>query len=270
MKNRNPDILHYFYHGIFIISIVFNISCDKPSAIPVKKDLEHIKTPEVFESWVNTDYIMGKFEPKDHTDFVEIDIRYADRAGLMMRKEAYEAFMSMWSEAKNENLTLVIKSATRNFDYQKGIWERKWNGNTTLSDGTKASDIEDYTARASKILLYSSMPGTSRHHWGTDIDLNNFNNEYFAAGKGLEIYNWLLNNAPRFGFCQPYSSKINGRTGYEEEKWHWSYMPLSASLTRFSSTKVKNEMIIGFDGHEASVPLNVVQNYILGINPHCL
>ena len=32
------------------------------------------------------------------------------------------------------------------------------------------------------------MPSTSRHHWGTDLDLNNLNNSYFTSGKGKKIY----------------------------------------------------------------------------------
>ncbi|MFM9004881.1 MAG: D-alanyl-D-alanine carboxypeptidase family protein [Flavobacteriales bacterium] len=40
-------------------------------------------------------------------------------------------------------------------------------------------------------MKFSSMPGTSRHHWGTDIDLNSVEPSYFLSGKGLLIYQWL-------------------------------------------------------------------------------
>lgn len=68
-------------------------------------------------------------------------------------------------------------------------------------------------------MLYSSMPTTSRHHWGTDMDINSVEPEYFESGQGLLEYNWLKANAHKFGFCQPYSPKDDGsRTqGYNLE-----------------------------------------------------
>jgi len=134
----------------------------------------------------------------------------------------------MYNAAKADGIDLVVRSATRNFSYQRGIWERKWSGKTKLSDGVNAAtDITVDRDRAVKIMNYSAMPGASRHHWGTDIDLNSFNNSYFESGTGLKVYKWLEQNAHKYGYCRPYTPKNNGRTGYEEEKWHWSYTPLS-------------------------------------------
>ena len=176
----------------------------------------------------------------------------------------------MFLAAQKEGHTLIIKSATRNFDYQKGIWERKWTGKTLLEGGINGADMVNPEARARKILLYSSMPGTSRHHWGTDIDLNSFNNDYFKKGAGVKLYQWMLKNASSFGFCQPYSNKVDGRTGYEEECWHWSYLPISELLTEYSRANLKNEMIQGFSGSETALKVDMVNNYVLGINTECL
>ena len=60
----------------------------------------------------------------------------------------------------------------------------------------------DSLKAAKTILLYSSMPTTSRHHWGTDMDINSLENSYFASGQGLKEYTWLKKNAAKFGFCQ--------------------------------------------------------------------
>ncbi len=215
--------------------------------------------------------IMGKFNPAKDSSFVLIDEKYADRQGMFMNKEAYHAFIKMWEAAQTEQITLVIKSATRNFDYQKAIWERKWKGQTVLSNGENASIVYPNTkTRALKILEYSSMPGTSRHHWGTDIDLNNFNNSWFEHGEGLVVYNWLSNNAYIYGFCQPYTVKDSTRSnGYNEEKWHWSYMPLSKHYTQYASKTLKDSMITGFLGSELCTELSIVNNFVLGINPKC-
>lgn len=220
---------------------------------------------------LDTDYCMGRFEPTVHDDFTLIPIKYADRVGMYLRKEVMVAFQSMFDAAKKEGINLQIRSATRNFDYQKGIWERKWTGTTILSDGTNvAKDIQNPTEKALKILEYSSMPGTSRHHWGTDIDLNSFNNSFFEKGEGKLIYDWLTKNAATYGFCQPYTPKGKDRPdGYNEEKWHWTYKLLGSEITAFAEKNLKNKMIAGFKGAETATDIDVVGKYVLGINQGC-
>ena len=219
---------------------------------------------------VDVSYLMGKFDPEQNKDFTVIDVKYADQAGRYMRKDAYQAFTKLAEAALKSGHKLVIKSATRNFDYQKNIWEKKWIGETTLEDGTKASSIKKSKKRAEKILQYSSMPGTSRHHWGTDIDLNNLNNKYFESGEGKALYEWLQKNAILYGFCQVYSPKGKMRkTGYNEEKWHWSYMPVSSVLSKMAGQKVTNAMITGFKGSETAMEIDMVKNYILAVNSEC-
>jgi LAS superfamily LD-carboxypeptidase LdcB len=214
------------------------------------------------------DYIMGKFDPAAHPDFTEIDSQYADRKGMYLRKDTYAAFILMYEAAIQDGIRLQIRSATRNFSAQKGIWEAKWTGNRLIEGGENLSETTpDAKERALKILRFSSMPGSSRHHWGTDIDLNSFENSWFEAGEGLNIYKWLQANADQYGFCQPYTS---GRPyGYFEERWHWTYMPVSAPLTTFAKAHLKNEMINGFLGSESAPMIDIVKKYVLGINEGC-
>ena len=114
------------------------------------------------------------------------------------------------------------------------------------------------------------MPGTSRHHWGTDIDLNDLNNPYFEKGKGKKIYDWLVANAHEYGFCQVYSEQGPERPyGYFEEKWHWSYVPVARRLTEQYKLKIQNMDITGFEGSHTAVAIDMVNNYVLGINAAC-
>ncbi len=235
-----------------------------------EKQIDQPDQELIIPEYVDKEFVMGQFDPELHQMFVEIDKAYTNRDKIVMHREAYHYFEKMWEAAKNDGVDLIIRSATRNFDYQKGIWEGKWTGDRTLSDGSKANAIADPVERAKKILLYSSMPGTSRHHWGTDIDLNAFENEYFESGEGLKVYNWLLNNASDFGFCQTYTSKSGGRTGYEEEKWHWTYLPLSKLFTHFYKRQITNSDISGFAGGETAQEIDMVHNYVLGIDVSCL
>ena len=242
-------------------------------ATDVAKQIVEIDKPskKYTDPKITVDFITGHFNPATDSTFIQISERYADRHGMYMKKEAFDSFVKMWSAAKKDNINLVIRSAARNFEYQKGIWERKWTGQTILSNGENASLV--YTnpeERAIKILEFSSMPGTSRHHWGTDVDFNNFNNDWFEKGEGLKLFNWLETNASEYGFCRPYTQKDNERPdGYNEEKWHWSYMPLSQSYTEFAQKELNNHVIKGFKGSDVANTIDVVNKYILGINHSC-
>jgi zinc D-Ala-D-Ala carboxypeptidase len=222
------------------------------------------------QSITSIDYIMGKFDPSNHADFVMIPIKYADQEGRLLRKDAMESFQRMADEAAKSNIKLTIKSSTRNFEYQKGIWERKWDGTTTLEDNTKATLLKMPRQRALKILLYSSMPGTSRHHWGTDVDINNFTNNWFTKGEGKKLYDWMQKNAHKYGFCQVYSAKGSLRSsGYNEEKWHWSYMPIACEILEAAKTYMSNDLIKGFHGAETAIDIDMKMNYMFGISKEC-
>ncbi len=214
--------------------------------------------------------VMGKIDYPTDNRFSKIESKYADRADRFMHKEAYQSFIKMYEAAKSDGINLVIRSAARNFNYQKGIWERKYNGKTKVEGKDLSKAISEPVKRARKILEYSSMPGTSRHHWGTDIDLNSFENDFFESGDGLKIYTWLQKHAHEYGFCQPYTPIGDERpNGYFEEKWHWSYLPIANQFLNKAKDSLTNQMIKGFDGDEAAVPVDMVNNYIFGINHSC-
>ncbi|MFA6256930.1 MAG: M15 family metallopeptidase [Candidatus Paceibacterota bacterium] len=217
-------------------------------------------------------YLLGKFEPSERGDFLPIPAEY-NMSGYTtyLRKETLEAFIRMAEAAKKENVDLEIVSAVRNFDSQKKIWDDKWTG-VTLVDGKRLNEsTPDGLERFKKILEYSSVPGTSRHHWGTDIDINMTVPFYFQTEAGQKVYEWLVKNASTYGFCQPYSAKGQERpTGYNEEKWHWSYLPLAKDFTQRYKTLVTDKDITDFAGDENTASMNLINDYVLGISPECL
>ncbi|RNC86807.1 MAG: D-alanyl-D-alanine carboxypeptidase family protein [Winogradskyella sp.] len=208
-----------------------------------------IKKPKI-----SKDFILGKFDYKTDTSFVLVDSKYSVKP-LYLKNEAYTAFKSMQKAAEQDGITLNILSGTRNFNEQKAIWERKWKRYEHLPP----------KERALKILEYSSMPSTSRHHWGTDMDLNSLNNSYFALGHGKKIYDWLQKHANSFGFYQVYTEKSNGRTGYNLERWHWSYLPLASEYLNAYNNQISYNDINGFEGSEIAKELDVITTYVNGI-----
>lgn len=263
---------------IWLLSAVYFSFCGKPSpTVSIQPTTE--KTGQVtpagsmpkYTVEVDENYLLGKFDPATHPDFTPIKQEHTTKTGIYLRKDAYEAFTKMFDAAKKDGIQLKIISATRNFNSQKSIWEAKWTGERIVQGKNLAKEVKDSVERAKIILRYSSMPSTSRHHWGTDIDINALEDAYFTSGQGKKEYEWLVAHGAEYGFCQPYSPKGEKRpNGYEEEKWHWSYMPVSRQLTQQYKEKITFEKIKGFKGCGTAGQIDVITNYVLGISGECM
>ncbi|APY09492.1 D-alanyl-D-alanine carboxypeptidase [Winogradskyella sp. J14-2] len=250
--------------AILLSFIALVTSCiDKPektsTALKTKTDIETLPKLQKNKSSKDTlnitkEFVLGKFNYKTDSTFVKVEPKYATKE-IYLNHLVYQAFLKMAKAAKKDSIDLKILSGTRNFYEQKAIWQRKWN---------TFKDLEPLE-RAKRILEYSSMPSTSRHHWGTDMDLNSLNNSYFNSGKGLKTYQWLLEHAHSFGFYQVYTNKNNGRTGYNEEKWHWSFVPLASNYLEFYNAHIKIEDISEFEGSQLAKNLHVIEDYVNGI-----
>jgi len=180
-----------------------------------------------------------------------------------LRKETADALLSMYKNFSKSypSVPFSVVSALRTFDAQKTIWEGKWEG--------KYSYITNGVDRSYGILTYSSMPSTSRHHWGTDFDLTDLTPSYWTSGNGLTLYNWLVSNAAKWGFYQPYTA--NRLQGYSEERWHWSYAPISRSLVK-QWIENKNAILASISGDfEGSENANTLAyTYVTSINANLL
>lgn len=202
-------------------------------------------------------YLLGQYDPARLPEyFSEIPKSLADRK-IYLRKEALLDLEQMSREAQKEKLQIKVISGFRGFDDQKRIWENKYNN-------TYAKTHPDPKERVVAILSYSSMPGTSRHHWGTDVDLNSLENSWFEKGEGKRLYDWLQKNGPRFGFYQVYTA--GRKVGYHEERWHYSYLPLSKNLLAAYKDAISLPRLTGFAGEGFAKELSIIPNYVFGIN----
>ena len=90
------------------------------------------------------------------------------------------------------------------------------------------------------ILRFSAIPGTSRHHWGTDLDvfdaaalpqdyqLQLSPQEVAPGGMFDPLHCWLdqrMAAGEVHGFFRPYGQD---RGGVAPERWHLSYAPMAA------------------------------------------
>ncbi len=151
-----------------------------------------------------------------------------------LQKEAYHAFVKMQKAALKDGIKIKVVSSFRSYDHQNRIWQRKY------TRYTKAG-LTPQQAIA-KIIEYSTIPGTSRHHWATDIDIvedavkaptkDVLQAKYFEKGKVYaKLKNWLDAHANSFGFYLVYTKDPN-RKGFNYEPWHYSYAPLSIPMLK--------------------------------------
>ncbi|MEA1873077.1 MAG: M15 family metallopeptidase [Bacteroidota bacterium] len=214
--------------------------------------------------------LLGQIDASKHSDFVQIDPSISYFPEVYLRTQTYEAFLKMRETALKDDINLTIKSGTRDFYVQRYLWNQKFTGQRSNGAGYIDQNLSD-SAKTAQVLTYSAMPGISRHHWGTDIDINSTNHEYFHSDKGKKVYDWLQKNANDFGFYQVYIPFGEDRkTGFNPEEWHWTYKPESDKFTKAFRHIVSYDDLTGFKGADYAKSFQVIEKYVYGINPALL
>ncbi len=150
-----------------------------------------------------------------------------------LQDEVYQAFLAMQKAALKDGIFIEIVSGYRSFDRQRKIWNRKYE--SYVDRGLTPQEA------MKRIIEYSTIPGTSRHHWGTDIDIIDKNalqpenvlveENYKVQGVYRRLGIWMDLNAENFGFVLVYTDII-GRKGFHYEPWHYSYKTISSKYLR--------------------------------------
>ena len=170
--------------------------------------------------------------------------------GLLADPDASRAFTALSRRAASEGFDLRPASAFRDYDRQARIVNEKWSGNRSVEDEAgrpiARASMSD-TAWLGAILRYSALPGTSRHHWGTDLDiwdaaavepdytLRLSPDEYVADGVFSAMTQWmdeLIGADDAEGFYKPYAIDSGG---VAPEAWHISYRPVASRYRRLLS-----------------------------------
>jgi LAS superfamily LD-carboxypeptidase LdcB len=169
--------------------------------------------------------------------------------------EVAASFLSMRDAAAYDGIDLVARSSFRDFNSQMAIWNRKWAGEKPLYDRNsqplERAKLGDYEA-VDAILYWSAIPGGSRHHWGSDIDLIDaaavpagyavqlIPEEYAPNGIFSRLSQWLDANMQRYGFFRPYRTN---RGGVSPEPWHLSYAAVSLPALESLSLSMLRQVI---------------------------
>jgi LAS superfamily LD-carboxypeptidase LdcB len=176
-----------------------------------------------------------------------------------LHAHAIAPFLGLRQAAAADGFDLFPASGFRDFTRQLAIWNGKFNGTTALYDAS-GKPIEAAALapreRIDAILLWSALPGASRHHWGTDLDLIDRRavppgyrvrlaaDEFSSSGPFAPLAAWLETNAARFGFFRPFRGMLSG---VQPEPWHFSFAPLAEPARRGLSVGLLRETLRAAD-----------------------
>jgi LAS superfamily LD-carboxypeptidase LdcB len=163
---------------------------------------------------------------------------------FLLHKQMLHDFLKLQQAALQDGFDLQIISAFRDYERQLKIWNAKARGEKALlDDQERPLDFSSLSPAqiVFAILRWSALPGCSRHHWGSDIDVFDgktqkpeevklLPSECVGNGAAAAIHEWLddriaSNNA--FGFFRPYRNDLGG---VSPERWHLSHYPISRRM----------------------------------------
>ena len=166
-------------------------------------------------------------------------VQTSSKSSMGIHQQMLSAFKALQYSAQTAGLELKVASGFRTFERQLQIWNNKFTGKTVIKKANgETVDISCLSEWQiiEAILLYSALPGASRHHWGCDIDVYAPNLltageslqlepwEYQQSGPMAKLSTWLTQHAKEFGFYLPYDCY---RGGVAAEPWHLSFAPLA-------------------------------------------
>jgi LAS superfamily LD-carboxypeptidase LdcB len=185
--------------------------------------------------------------------------------GVRLNSRVIPAVRALREAAAAAGIELEIVSAFRDFSRQAAIWNSKFRGERPVLDAAgTALDVSqlDDAGRIAAILVWSALPGASRHHWGTDFDVIDRAavspdyrpqltvEEFSSGGPFVRLNEWLAANLGNHGFFRPYTTF---RGGVRPEPWHLSYAPVSVPALQALSLDVLTDAIAAsnLDGRQS-------------------
>lgn len=206
--------------------------------------------------------------------------------GAKVHAAVVEPFLAFREAGRAAGFELTINSGFRGFERQCSIWNRKVAGELPVLDHSGVPiDITRLTALdlVLAILRWSALPGASRHHWGTDIDVHDA--RALPAGYEVELvpaevdpggmfgplHAWIdqrIASGTSFGFFRPYD---RDRGGIAPERWHLSYAPAAAEYEHELTADVLRAAVMTADMALKDVVLDhldsIVARFVKNVNP---
>ena len=164
--------------------------------------------------------------------------------GHRLLPQVAAAFADLKTDASAAGFDLAVASSFRSFERQCAIWNSKAQGQRAVHDDSGVILQRNELSQEQwlhAILRFSALPGTSRHHWGSDLDVYDAAavagdyqiqltpQEVAPGGVFDPLHCWLderMATGQSHGFYRPYAVD---RGGVAPERWHLSYAPVARS-----------------------------------------
>ena len=179
--------------------------------------------------------------------------------GYLVDAEILPFLNKLKNVAAAEGFELRIESAYRPFERQLSIWNRKARGELPLlsAEGVPMERPQDEEELMYAILTWSALPGASRHHLGTDLDVVDGR----ACPEGYEVqltpeecsgmfaaFHKFLDERfatdGAFGFDRVF---VPGRGKIRPEGWHIAHLPTSRKRLEHFSLDTLRKIYEGSD-----------------------
>ena len=182
-------------------------------------NIREIKDPDNLLVLVNKyNKLPDNYKPSNLEDF---DSKYKiSKHEKPMRKEAHDALIKLIDDINKEGMDLWINSTFRTKDYQ----------NELFTNSVKRNGMEH-------ALIYSAKPRHSEHETGLAVDLSAEKSGVIETFDKFKQYDWMKENAHKYGFIERYPKGKEWITGYAYEPWHYRYVGVEVA------TKIKEEGI---------------------------
>jgi D-alanyl-D-alanine carboxypeptidase len=221
LKSKTRVVTLLFLVALFVLLAVFLHPQSKTPGVentPPSNADQHVFNKSLYSMssssslWVvvNKKHALSptNYVPADLTD-PNVPMRVLGNESMQLRSDAAQAVEQMFTEAKKNDLNLMVSSGYRSYNYQVGLY----NG-YVRSMGQENADKT------------SARPGHSEHQTGLALDI-----EPTARNCELQVCfaqtpegQWLVQNAYKYGFLLRYPADKVAVTGYEYEPWHYRYI----------------------------------------------
>lgn len=191
----------------------------------------HLPKPAIFTSsylaLVNKAfYLDSSYIPKNLISLKDTNISYIKRENENMQANDYilKKYEKLEDAAKSLGFDLYIFSAYRSYEKQKHIYYVVNNKN----DNTVA------------------RPGFSEHQLGYSLDISTLQYGLTNHFENSDEFNWLKNNAHKFGFVLRYPKEKENITGYSYEAWHFRFVGESIAEFIYDNDLTLEEYIFNY------------------------
>lgn len=185
-------------------------------------NIKQIKEPNSITVLVNKNNAL----PKDYipSDLRLINNRYA-LDNKYLRAEAAINFENLSADAAILGYRIIATSTFRDYEYQGKLFNEYTN-----SKGLEYA------------LLCSAKPGHSEHQTGLAVDVEGSNKDYDEFEKAIE-FNWMKENAHKYGFILRYPKGKENITGFKYEPWHYRYVGIQNATNIYNKNITLEEYI---------------------------